>query len=247
MSLLKTEDLSIAFNGFQAVNHVNLTVEKGEIHALIGPNGAGKTTTFNLISGYHKPDRGRVLFRESDITKMAPYKRCHLGLLRSFQRASVYPKLTVYDSVLMSFLSFNHLTGKIIAPAKSFMEDEVRRALDDTGLSGHSDVPGDSLSHGDKKRLDLAIILGANPELLMLDEPTAGMGPEETASTMELIKKLAQERGLTVFFTEHDMGVVFGISTRITVLHQGTVIGEGKPEEVRASEEVQRVYLGEEK
>jgi branched-chain amino acid transport system ATP-binding protein len=244
MSLLKTEDLNIAFDGFQAVSNVNLTVDRGEIHALIGPNGAGKTTTFNLISGYYRPDKGRVIFLDRDITKMPTYKRCHLGLIRSFQRASIYPKLTVYESVLMSFLSFNHFTLKMIAPATRFMEKEVYRALDHVGLSQHMNSPGESLSHGDKKRLDLAIILGANPELLMLDEPTAGMGPEETASTMELIKALAQERGLTVLFTEHDMGVVFGIATQITVLHQGSVIGDGKPEEVRASEEVQRIYLG---
>jgi branched-chain amino acid transport system ATP-binding protein len=244
MSLLKTEDLSIAFDGFQAVSNVNLTVDKGEIHALIGPNGAGKTTTFNLISGYHRPDNGRVLFMENDITKMPTHKRCHLGLVRSFQRASIYPKLTVYESVLMSFLSFNHFTRKLITPATRFMEAEVHRALNDVGLSQHMDLLGESLSHGDKKRLDMAIMLGASPELVMMDEPTAGMGIEETASIMKLIKKMAQERGLTVLFTEHDMGVVFGIATRITVLHQGSVIGYGKPGEVRASEEVQRVYLG---
>lgn len=244
MSLLKTEDLSIAFDGFQAVMNVNLTVDKGEIHALIGPNGAGKTTTFNLISGYHRPDKGKVLFMENDITKMPPYKRCRLGLIRSFQRASIYPKLTVYENVLLSFLSFNNLTKRVIAPAKSFMKEEISRALEDTGLSSKMDLPGESLSHGDKKRLDLAIILGTYPKLLMLDEPTAGMGPEETLSTMELIKKLAHERDLTVLFTEHDMGVIFGIATRITVLHQGKVIGVGKPEDVRSDEEVQRVYLG---
>jgi branched-chain amino acid transport system ATP-binding protein len=244
MSLLKTEDLSIAFDGFQAVMNVNLNIDKGEIHALIGPNGAGKTTTFNLISGYHRPDKGKVLFMENDITKMPSYKRCRLGLIRSFQRASIYPKLTVYENVLLSFLSFNNLTKKVIAPAKSFMKEEISRALEDTGLSSKMDLPGESLSHGDKKRLDLAIILGTYPKLLMLDEPTAGMGPEETLSTMELIKKLAQERDLTVLFTEHDMGVIFGIATRITVLHQGQVIGVGKPEDVRSDEEVQRVYLG---
>ncbi len=244
MSLLKTENLSIAFDGFQAVMNVNLTVDKGEIHALIGPNGAGKTTTFNLISGYHRPDKGKVLFMENDITKMPPYKRCRLGLIRSFQRASIYPKLTVYENVLLSFLSFNNLTKRVIAPAKSFMKEEISRALEDTGLSSKMDLPGESLSHGDKKRLDLAIILGTYPKLLMLDEPTAGMGPEETLSTMELIKKLAHERDLTVLFTEHDMGVIFGIATRITVLHQGKVIGVGKPEDVRSDEEVQRVYLG---
>ncbi|MFW6147653.1 MAG: ABC transporter ATP-binding protein [Thermodesulfobacteriota bacterium] len=244
MSLLETEDLSLAFDGFQAVINVDLRVEKGEIHALIGPNGAGKTTTFNLISGYHRPDKGRVIFLDHDITTMPAYKRCHLGLVRSFQRASIYPKLTVYESVLMSFLSFNHVTTKMIAPATRFMENEVLGALDDVGLSQHMDLTGESLSHGDKKRLDLAILLGANPALVMLDEPTAGMGLEETAGTMELIKTMARERGLTVLFTEHDMEVVFGIATRITVLHQGRVIGDGTPEEVKASEEVQRIYLG---
>jgi len=244
MTLLKTEDLSIAFDGFQAVSNVDLTVDKGEIHALIGPNGAGKTTTFNLISGYHRPNKGKVIFLDKDITKMPTHKRCHLGLVRSFQRASIYPQLTVYESVLMSFLSFHHFTLKMIAPATRFMEQEVHRALDDVGLSQHMNAPGESLSHGDKKRLDLAILSGADPELVMLDEPTAGMGLEETASTMGLIKKMAHERGLTVLFTEHDMEVVFGIATRITVLHQGRVIGDGTPEQVKTSEEVQRIYLG---
>lgn len=244
MVILKSEGLAISFGGFKAVDGVDLQVDKGDIHALIGPNGAGKSTTFNLISGYYRPTRGKVLFNDKNITKMPAYKRCHLGLVRSFQRASIYPKLTVYESVLMAFLSFRGLTQKFLKPARNLLSEEVERALMDVGLSEAAHLRGESLSHGDKKRLDLAILLGADPQVIMLDEPTAGMGPEESKATVDLIRNLAVERKLTVLFTEHDMPVVFDIASKITVLHQGKVIGDGEPEQVRASEEVQKVYLG---
>ncbi len=244
MVILESEGLAISFGGFKAVDGVDLQVNKGDIHALIGPNGAGKSTTFNLISGYYRPTRGKVLFNDKNITKMPAYKRCHLGLVRSFQRASIYPKLTVYESVLMAFLSFRGLTKKFFKPARTLLSEEVERALVDVGLSEAAYLSGESLSHGDKKRLDLAILLGADPQVIMLDEPTAGMGPEESKATVDLIRKLAVERNLTVLFTEHDMPVVFDIASKITVLHQGKVIGDGEPEKVRASEEVQKVYLG---
>ncbi len=244
MAILECEGLTISFGGFVAVDEVDLKVSQGDIHAFIGPNGAGKSTTFNLISGYYRPTRGRVIFNNKNITRMPAYKRCHLGLVRSFQRASIYPKLTVYESVLMALLSFRGLTKKFFRPAQSYLSEEVERVLEDVGLSGQAQVPGESLSHGDKKRLDLAILLGADPQLVMLDEPTAGMGPEESRATVDLIRNLALERNLTVLFTEHDMPVVFDIASKITVLHQGRVIGDGAPEEVRKEEEVQKVYLG---
>ncbi len=241
---LETKGVVKDFGKLRAVNEVSLAIHKGVIHAIIGPNGAGKSTYFNLITGYHRVDAGKVLFNEIDITKAPSYKRCKLGITRSFQITSIFPKLTVYESVLTALLSHRKATLNFFAKAKGFFQDEVWHILEDVGLADQARAQGDSISHGDKKRLELAVTLGTEPQLLLLDEPTCGMSPEETETTIILIKKLAEERGLTILFTEHDMGVVFGIAKRISVLHQGTLIADGTPEEVRASEEVQKVYLG---
>jgi len=241
---LQTQGLIKDFGKLRAVNHVTLDVHQGDIHAIIGPNGAGKTTYFNLITGYHRADSGKVLFKDQDITRLPSYNRCKLGMTRSFQRTSIFPKISVYESVLMALLSHRRTTLNAFSSAKEFFKEEVYRILEDVGLVDQGHIPGDSISHGDKKRLELAITLGTEPELLLLDEPTCGMSPEETENTMILIKKLADERGITILFTEHDMSVVFGIAKRISVLHQGKLIADGKPEEVRKSEEVQKIYLG---
>jgi branched-chain amino acid transport system ATP-binding protein len=241
---LQTQRLVKEFGKLCAVNQVSLDVRQGDVHAIIGPNGAGKSTYFNLITGYHPADSGKVLFKDRDITKLPSYKRCKLGITRSFQKTSIFPKLTVYESVLMALLSHRGVTLNTFSPANKFFKDAVWHILEDVGLADQAHILGDSISHGDKKRLELAVTLGTEPELLLLDEPTCGMSPEETESTMTLIKKLAEERGLTILFTEHDMSVVFGIAKRISVLHQGTLIADGTPQEVRASEEVQKVYLG---
>ena len=242
--LLQTQELVKDFGKLRAVNQVSLDVRQGDVHAIIGPNGAGKTTYFNLVTGYHRADSGKVLFKGQDITRLPSYSRCKLGITRSFQRTSIFPKITVYESVLMALLSHRRITLNALSSAKNFFKEDVWHILEDVGLADQANTVGDSISHGDKKRLELAITLGTEPELLLLDEPTCGMSPEETESTMILIRKLAEERGLTILFTEHDMSVVFGIAKRISVLHQGTLIADGKPEEVRASEEVQKVYLG---
>jgi len=241
---LQTVELTKDFGKLRAVNRVTLDIHKGDVHAIIGPNGAGKSTYFNLITGYHAASEGRVLFKGQDITKVPSYRRCKLGMTRSFQITSIYPKLNVYESVLMALLSQRGVTTKFFANAQKFFREEIWRILEDVGLADQAQVMGDSISHGDKKRLELAITLGAVPELLLLDEPTCGMSPEETDGTMILINKLSAERGITILFTEHDMGVVFGIAKRISVLHQGTLIADGSPEEVRNSEEAQKVYLG---
>jgi len=241
---LHTKNLVKDFGKLRAVNGVSLSIQQGDIHAIIGPNGAGKSTFFNLITGYHVATAGNVSFKGREITKVPSYKRCKLGITRSFQITSIFPKFTVYESVLMALLSHRRVTSNLLSPAGSFFTEEVWRILEDVGLADQAHVTGDSISHGDKKRLELAITLGTEPQLLLLDEPTCGMSPEETENTMVLVKKLAEERGLTILFTEHDMGVVFGIARRISVLHQGTLIADGKPEEVRASDEVQKVYLG---
>ena len=241
---LQTEKITKEFGKLRAVSDVSLEVRKGDIHAIIGPNGAGKSTYFNLVTGYHTATSGKVLFKGKEITNLPAYSRCKLGMTRSFQITSIYPKLTVYESVLMALLSHRKVTLNFLSPAEQFFKEDVWRILEDIGLADQANRLGDSISHGDKKRLELAVTVGTEPELLLLDEPTCGMSPEETEMTMDLINKLSAERGITILFTEHDMGVVFGIAKRISVLHQGTLIADGKPEEVRASEEVQKVYLG---
>ena len=241
---LQTEELVKDFGKLRAVNQVSLEVRKGDVHAIIGPNGAGKSTFFNLVTGYHRANAGRVVFKGEDITRLPSYERCKRGMTRSFQITSIFPKLTVYESVLMALLSHRRVTTNLLSRAKQFFKEEVSHILEDVGLADQAHLLGDSISHGDKKRLELAITLGTEPELLLLDEPTCGMSPEETETTMILINKLSAERGITILFTEHDMSVVFGIAKRISVLHQGTLIADGAPQEVRDSEEVQKVYLG---
>ncbi len=241
---LRTQKITKEFGKLRAVNAVSLEISKGDIHAIIGPNGAGKSTYFNLVTGYHRATAGKVLFKEKEITHLPAYSRCNLGITRSFQITSIYPKLTVYESVLMALLCHRKITLDFFSSAKKFFKEDVWRILEDIGLADQADRVGDSISHGDKKRLELAVTVGTEPELLLLDEPTCGMSPEETDITMSLINKLSKERGITILFTEHDMSVVFGIAKRISVLHQGTLIADGSPQEVRNSEEVQKVYLG---
>jgi branched-chain amino acid transport system ATP-binding protein len=241
---LQTQGITKEFGKLRAVNDVTLEIKKGDIHAIIGPNGAGKSTYFNLVTGYHRVTSGKVLFKEKEITHLPAYSRCTLGITRSFQITSIYPKMTVYESVLTALLSHRKVTLNFFSSAKRFFKEEVWHILEDVGLADQANRLGDSISHGDKKRLELAVTLGTEPDLLLLDEPTCGMSPEETEITMGLINKLSQERGITFLFTEHDMSVVFGIAKRISVLHQGTLIADGTPQEVRNSEEVQKVYLG---
>jgi branched-chain amino acid transport system ATP-binding protein len=244
MMFLQTQGITKEFGKLRAVNQVSLDIRKGDIHAIIGPNGAGKSTYFNLITGYHQATSGKVLFKGEEITHLPAYKRCKYGITRSFQITSIFPKFTAYESVLMGLLSHRGVTLNPFSSAKRFFKEEVWRILEDVGLSDQANTLGDSISHGDKKRLELGITLGTEPELLLLDEPTCGMSPEETESTMIFIRKLVEEKGLTILFTEHDMSVVFGIAKRISVLHQGTLIADGKPDEVRANDEVQKIYLG---
>ena len=241
---LQTQRITKEFGKLRAVNEVSLDILKGDVHAIIGPNGAGKSTYFNLITGYHRATAGKVLFKGKEITNLPAYHRCKLGMTRSFQITSIYPKLTVYESVLMGLLTRRRVTLNFFSSAKKYFDEEVWRILEDVGLAEQANRSGDSISHGDKKRLELAIALGTEPELLLLDEPTCGMSPDETGTTMTFIKKLVEQKGLTILFTEHDMNVVFEIARRISVLHQGSLIADGTPEEVRANEEVQKVYLG---
>ena len=246
MSILKVEHLNKAFGGLQATRDVNYEMENGEISAIIGPNGAGKSTFFNLLTGYHRVDSGRVLFQGKDITNWLPHKIARLGIARAFQISNIYLALTTYENIRQSILAQQKKTLNFFTPANRLAKEETRKLLEVAGLSRHADTVAGNLSQGDKKRLELAIALGSKPELLFLDEPTAGMSKDETHEAMNLVTRLNHEMQLTILFTEHDMSVVFGYAKRLTVLHQGAIIAEGSPEEVRKNEMAQKIYLGEE-
>ena len=246
MVILKVEHLNKAFGGLQATNDVNYEMQTGELSGIIGPNGAGKSTFFNLLTGYYKVDSGRIFFQGKDITNWPPHRISRLGIARAFQVSNIYPALTTYENIRQAILAQQKRTLNFFTPASRLAKKETQELLEVAGLSQHADMIAGTLSQGDKKRLELAIALGSKPELLFLDEPTAGMSGEETHETMNLVKRLNQEMDLTILFTEHDMSVVFGYAKRLTVLHQGTIIAEGTPEEVRKNETAQKVYLGEE-
>ena len=242
--MLLVQELQKSFGDFKAVNGAHLTVEKGQLVAVIGPNGAGKTTLFNLITGQLQSDGGSIVFNDENINKLPPYKICRKGIARSFQIANVFPRLPVFRNVQVSVLSQQKLSNKLFHPASQMAVEETSRILESVGLLDKKfDVAG-SLSHGDKRTLEIAIALGNEPELLILDEPTAGMSPEETTATMSLIQTLADKQGLTILFCEHDMEVVFNVAQSIMVMQQGYTIIQGTPEEVRQNSEVQKAYLG---
>lgn len=242
--MLRVEEIHKSFDDFKAVNGANLTVEKGELVAVIGPNGAGKTTLFNLITGQLKPDKGRVVFNGEDITDLPPYRICSRGIARSFQIANIFPRLTVFRNVQVSVLSQQRKSRKLFYPAEKLAVDETNSILESVGLLDKADYTAGSLAHGDQRSLEIAIALGNEPELLILDEPTAGMSPEETTGIMDMIKQLAGSRGLTILFCEHDMEVVFNAAKSIMVMHQGLTIIQDKPDAVRNCSEVQECYLG---
>jgi branched-chain amino acid transport system ATP-binding protein len=242
--MLQVEGVIKSFDDFMAVNGANLTVEKGEIVAVIGPNGAGKTTLFNLITGALKRDRGRIIFKGEDIGALPPYDICKKGISRSYQIVNIFHRLTVFENVQVAVLSYQRRSSNLFRPAQSLAVKETKSILENMGLSDKERSIAGALSHGDQKILEIAIALGNEPELLILDEPTAGMSPEETSATMELIKRLAQMRGLTILFCEHDMEIVFSVAQRIMVMHQGRTLIQGSLEEVRKNSFVQEAYLG---
>lgn len=242
--MLQVESVDKSFDGFMAVNGAKLIVEKGEIVAVIGPNGAGKTTLFNLITGVLRRDRGKIIFKGEDISELPPYEICKKGISRSYQIVNIFPRLTVFENVQVAVLSLQRKSGKLFHPAKNMFVKETKNILESVGLLGKADRIAGLLSHGDQKVLEIAIALGSEPELLILDEPTAGMSPEETKATLELIKDLAKMRGLTILFCEHDMEIVFSIAKSIMVMYQGRTLVQGEPEEVRKNPLVQEAYLG---
>lgn len=242
--MLRVEGLMKSFDDFMAVNGVNLAVRKGEVVAVIGPNGAGKTTLFNLITGALKRDRGNIIFKGEEIGGLPPYDICKKGISRSYQIVNIFPRLTVFENVQVGVLSYQRRNSNLFRLAQSLAVKETRSILESMGLSGKEKNIAGSLSHGDQKILEIAIALGNEPELLILDEPTAGMSPEETQATMELVKRLGKQRGLTILFCEHDMDIVFSIAQSIMVMRYGKTILQGTPAEIRSNREVQEAYLG---
>jgi branched-chain amino acid transport system ATP-binding protein len=212
--------------------------------AVIGPNGAGKTTLFNLITGALKRDRGKIIFKNEDISQLPPYEICKKGISRSYQIVNIFPRLTVFENAQVAVLSHQRMSSSLFRPAQSIAVKETRSILESVGLLEKEKSIAGSLSHGDQKILEIAVALGNEPELLILDEPTAGMSPEETLAAIELIKRLAQMRGLTILFCEHDMDIVFSIAQSIMVMRHGQTIIQGTPQEVRGNKEVQEAYLG---
>jgi len=243
-AILQIEQVSKAFGELKALNGVDLRVNYGEFSALIGPNGAGKSTLFNVVTGLLKKDSGKVVFDGVEITKDTPYMITEKGLSRTFQIVSILPRLSVYDNVLAAVLSQKKQMMNFFARGKRLFKEEVFRILELVGLGGEPETVSSNLAHGDKKRLELGIALANDPKMLLLDEPTSGMAPEETGEIMSLIKRLCDEMGLTIFFVEHDMKAVFGWADRVIVLHYGRVVADGLPEDIRNNALVQEIYLG---
>ncbi|KTG26945.1 ABC transporter ATP-binding protein [Haloferax profundi] len=247
-TILETQNLTKEFGKLVAVDDVNLDIERGEFRSLIGPNGAGKTTTFNLLTGALRPTRGTVTFNGEDVSALPPHQRVRRGLGRSFQITNVFSGLTVRENVRLAAQAARH---EGFTPVEEFLDnkdsfDDVNehtdRVLERSGLLGRGDEPADVMAYGDKRRLEIAIVLATDPEMVLLDEPTAGMSAEETRSTMDLIDEVLSDR--TLLLIEHDIDLVMRVSDRITVLHRGEILSEGTPEEVSEDPEVREAYFG---
>jgi branched-chain amino acid transport system ATP-binding protein len=242
--MLEVRELRKSFAGFVAVAGVSLALETRQIAAVIGPNGAGKSTLFNLITGHLVPDRGQVMLDGHDITGAPPHRICSMGIGRSFQRTNIFPRLSVFENVQAAFLAHRGRGRNFWSRTENFYREETNALLASIGLAAQGRLVAGTLSYGNQKQLELGIALASDPKVLLLDEPTAGMSASETHETMRLLERIAGERGLTLLFTEHDMEVVFSIAEKIAVLHQGRLLTEGRPAEVRNDPEVRRVYLG---
>jgi branched-chain amino acid transport system ATP-binding protein len=246
MSLLKVERLSRHFGSLVAVRNVSMSVEAGELRAVIGPNGAGKTTFFNLISGFLAPTSGHILFDNEDITRLLPARRVWRGIARTFQVTEVFPELSVQANlrIAVEAAAGYRLRPWISRAADAVITARVNKLCDVGGLSGNEGRPVGELSHGDQRATEIMMALALKPRLLLLDEPTAGMGDQETYAITRLIRDLHRDQNLAIVLIEHDMRVVFHLADRIMVLAEGAVLAEGIPADIAANEAVQAAYLG---
>jgi branched-chain amino acid transport system ATP-binding protein len=246
MSLLRVENVSKAFGNLAAVRDVSLDVEAGELFAVIGPNGAGKTTLFNMISGMFQPSAGRIIFQDVDVTALSPERRVSAGMARTFQITEIFPELSVRDNIRIAVevASGYRLRPWLSRSRATEVEARVEEIVAMGGLDRHADRIAGELSHGDQRATEIMMTLALRPSLLLLDEPTAGMGDEETIHVTRLIDRLHRDQKLTIILIEHDMRVVFHLARRIMVLAEGAVLALGTPDEIAANERVQSAYLG---
>ena len=246
MSLLQVENVSKHFGSLVAVNDVSMTVESGELRAVIGPNGAGKTTFFNMISGFFRPTSGRIVFDGADITGLLPARRVWRGIARTFQITEVFPELSVHENlrIPVEVASGYRLKMWLGADQDAKIRSRVAELLQMGGLADKAHRLVGELAHGDQRSTEIMMAIALNPRLLLLDEPTAGMGEQETFQIIQLIRRLHKEAKLTIVLIEHDMRVVFHLADRIMVLDQGKFLAEGTPQDIAANEAVQTAYLG---
>jgi len=245
MNILETEGLYHDFSGLLVLFDVNLEVKEGERHAIIGPNGAGKTTLFNVITGTYSPSRGRVTFKGKEVTGWKPHNLTRVGMGRSFQITSTFSRLTTFQNIRMGILSKRGIRFNLFRKVDKMEQitEETDDVLKRINLDGERDLPASMLSYGKHRSLEISMALATDPDLVMLDEPTAGMSRDETHHAVELIRRLTE--GKTVVIIEHDMDVVFSLADRITVLHLGHILASGPPDEIRESQAVKDAYLGE--
>jgi len=245
MNILETKDLSHDFNGTRVLHSVGLNVKQGERHAIIGPNGAGKTTLFNIISGTYVPRQGKIFFRGKDITGLPPHTLSRMGIGRSFQITSTFQRLTPFQNVRTAVLSkrgirlsLRHRLDKMVG-----ITEETDSILKKINLYNERDIPASLLSYGKNRALEFCMAMATDPELIMLDEPAAGMSRDETHEAVNLIRQLTE--GKTMLIVEHDMDVVFSLADRVTVLHHGEILATGEPKEIKENQAVKDAYLGE--
>jgi branched-chain amino acid transport system ATP-binding protein len=242
--ILTTRDLSKSFGGLVAVNNVTLDFAPARVHAIIGPNGAGKTTLINLLSGDLPPSNGNITFKGQDITKLPPFEISRIGLGRSYQKTNIFPQFSCFQNCWLGAQSRLETSMKFFRPATGYAEVRARaeRALGLCGLSHRRDLPPAQISHGEQRQLEIGMMLATEPELLLLDEPLAGMGPEESEAVIRLLNELSRDH--TLILIEHDMDAVFAVADLLTVMVDGRVLATGTPEEIRSNAEVQEAYLG---
>jgi branched-chain amino acid transport system ATP-binding protein len=244
MAVLSVSGLSKSYGGVRAVDGVSFSLAEGELVAMIGPNGAGKTTCFNLLNGQISPDAGEILLDGRSLVGMAPRHIWRLGVGRTFQITQTFGSMSVRENVQTALLSRERKLASVFRRASGFLADEADALLERVGMRDQAERPCAILAYGDLKRVELAVALAGRPRLLLMDEPTAGMAPEERGALMSLVAELARRDALAILFTEHDVDMVFGHAGRVLVLHSGALIAAGAPDAVRADPRVREVYLG---